>query len=480
MDPASPPRSDRAGAPRRRYAPDATADGPDAASATAVVDAAGPDYDGYDGRYARPRVPRQGGAVPATATTRLPSGSGGPDRRTPVRPGRRSAARAAAAGPPASGRSLPGWSSATPTARRIGVGVLVGAVLMLVVATVDSFAGTGMPILGSSPAGTNAAAPPPPAPPPPDTPGVCLNWSRADASDTAALDCARPHLFEQAASVKLLDQPTFPTDAAWQKLVAERCTPAVTGYLKGKFDPDGKFRVGALKPSQQRWDGGDKGMRCGLQSASRSGAMLPITGTVASQDQSAVVAAGTCLGINGRTVWDPVSCSQPHAVEAVAVMDLGPQFKDKQPTVDEQDGFLQAACQKAANGFAGNDQVIGQKKLTVYWDNLSDASWKAGSRKVNCNLATLLPDGSGFAAITGSVKGPLTVADQPSAPAAPGAPNRGGAPAAPGSPGNPAGGGAPSAPSAGSSAPVAPLAPAAPGQPPALPNVPPGLPGLAP
>lgn len=461
MDPASPPGSGTAGPPRGRYAP-----GPDApsssSSTTAVVDAGSDDpYDGYDGRYSR--IPGQGGAA-TQATSYL---AAGPDRRTPVRPGRRGSTPRPATG----ARSGRGFLTATPTARRIGVGVLVGAFLMLVVATVDTFAGTGMPVLGSYADGGAAPAAAPPAPPPPDTAGTCLNWTRPDAADTAAVDCARPHLFEQAGSVKLLDQPAFPADAAWQKLVSERCTPVVTGYLKNKFDPDGRFRVGALKPSQQRWDGGEKAMRCGLQSASRSGGMLPITGTVASQDQSAVVAPGTCLGINGRTVGDTVNCTQQHAVEAVAVMDLGPQFKDKLPSVDEQDGFLQPACLKAANDFAGNDQVIGQKKLTVYWDNLSEASWNAGSRKVNCNLASLLPDGSGFAAITGSIKGQLSVAGQPAAPA-PGAPQSpSGVPAIPGSPGNPTGG------APGASTPAAP-GPSA--QQPALPNIPPGLPGLAP
>ncbi|WP_165922309.1 septum formation family protein [Pseudonocardia endophytica] len=422
-------------------------------------------YDGYDGRYSRARIPSQDGS-PDPTTTHLPSGRSGPDRRTPVRPGRRGGAtRTVAAASGTGSKLLP----TSPTARRIGVGVLVGAFLMLVVATVDSFAGTGMPVLGSNvTGGGKAEAAAPPAPPPPDTAGTCLNWTRDDAADTATVDCARPHLFEQAGSVKLADQPAFPNDAAWQKLVSDRCTPAVTNYLKGKFDPDGKFRVGALKPSQQRWDGGDKAMRCGLQTASRSGEMLPITGTVASQDQSAIVAPGTCLGINGRTVGDPTDCAQPHAVEAVGVIDLGQQFKDptKPPSVDDQDGFLQPACQKAANDFAGNPQVIGQKKLTVYWDNLSEASWNAGSRKVNCNLATLLPDGSGFAAITGSIKGNLTVADQPAAPAAPGTPA---APSGPptGAPGQGAAPGSPTSNPASSSA-----AP--------LPNIPPGLPGLAP
>ncbi|HKQ41766.1 MAG TPA: hypothetical protein VJT79_04730, partial [Pseudonocardia sp.] len=55
-------------------------------------------------------------------------------------------------------------------------------------------------------------------------------------------------------------------------------------------------------------------------------------------------------------------------------------------------------------------------KVTLYWDNLSEASWGAGSRKVNCNLAQLLPDRSGFAPVTGSVLGGnVTVGTTPAA-----------------------------------------------------------------
>ena len=468
MDPASP----HGAAPtRRRHA--APSDPADTGS-TPVVGA----YDGYDGRYGRTAaIPAPGsGADPAapattatTATTtrtpaEAPAGLERADRRTPVRPGRR------------------GRDATTPTARRVGAGVLVGAFLMLVVSSLDSLIGAQIPVLGSFAASGGGATAqvadgPPPLPPPPDTPGVCLNWTRPDAVDTAAVDCARPHLFEQAGNVRLLDQPVFPTDQGWQKLVSERCTPVVNGYLKNKFDPDGKFRVGALKPSQARWDSGDKGMRCGLQSASRSGTMIPIVGKVAAQDQSAVVPAGTCLGIDGRTIGDPVDCARPHAVEAVGIVDLGTEFTEGPPSVEDQDGFLQPACQKAAEAYAGaNKAAIAQNKLTVYWDNLSERSWQAGSRKVNCNLATLLPDGSGFAAITGSIKGRISVAGAPAPPA-------GGAPSAPGTPEQgtteappSVGTGPPTAtdPSGGAGGPVAPSAP------PSLPDIPPGLPGLQP
>ena len=84
--------------------------------------------------------------------------------------------------------------------------------------------------------------------------------------------------------------------------------------------------------------------------------------------------------------------------------------------MDDQDAFLQTECTKIATEYAGGDDVIGDKKLTVYWDNLTEDSWKAGTRKVNCNLAALLPDRSGFAPVTGSVSGAVTVGDAPAPP----------------------------------------------------------------
>ena len=101
-------------------------------------------------------------------------------------------------------------------------------------------------------------------PPPPATPGTCLTWSRPDAADTEVVDCAQPHLFEQAGSVTLAADMALPDDRQWRQLVNERCTPVVVDYLGGKFDPDGRFRVGALKPSPAKWADGDRGVRCFL------------------------------------------------------------------------------------------------------------------------------------------------------------------------------------------------------------------------
>lgn len=322
------------------------------------------------------------------------------------------------AGPPDADPRPPRRPTDGPV-RRIATGVLVGALTMFGVATIDAFGGTTVPVLGSF-----AALPEGPAapevvelPPPPSTPGTCLNWTRPDAADTAVVPCAEPHLFEQAGSVAVADQAVFPDDNTWRRLVGERCEPLVVEYLDGKLDPDGRFRVGALKPSAAKWEAGDRELRCGLQSASRSGALYPITGKVAEQDQASVFEAGTCLGIDGRTIGDPVDCAGVHAVESVGIIDLSQKFPDGFPAVEDQDEFLQPECTRIANEYAGSPEAIGEKGLTVYWDNLTEESWNAGTRRVNCNLAALLPDRSGFAPVTGSVRGPVTVGAEPAPPA---------------------------------------------------------------
>jgi hypothetical protein len=353
--------------------------------------------------------------------------------------------------------------------------VLLGAAVMLGVAMLDRVAGATVPVLGElaalpSPSGTAASVED--VPPPPTTPGTCLNWTRADAADTAVVDCGQPHLFEQAGTASLADQPALPDDAAMRQLVNERCTPVVLQYLGGKFDPNGKFRVGALKPAQKKWDSGDRDLRCGVQSASRSGALYPLTGKAADQDQAGVYEAGTCLAIDGPRVGDPTDCNGAHAVETVGIVDLSQKFPGAFPAVGDQDGFLQPECSKIAADYAGGAQVITDKKLTVYWDNITEESWNAGTRKVNCNLAALLPDRSGFAPVTGPVKGSVAVGDTAAppatatpAPGVPAPPTTTPAPATP-DPSAPAG----PAPDTGSSTP--PSASSDPAAPPAAPDPP--------
>lgn len=335
-----------------------------------------------------------------------------------------SAARPSSPGSPRGAAEPPPARPHDPQARivrRVVAAVVVGALTMFGVATLDTFAGATVPVLG-----TFASLPAPSAEPetievpaPPSQPGTCLNWSRADAADAQVVDCSKPHLFEQAGSVSLTDQATLPNDQQWRDLVKARCTPVVLQYLDNTFDPNGRYRVGALKPSAAKWAQGDRELRCGLQSASQSGALYPMAGKVAGGDQSDVQQPGTCLAINGKQIGDPIDCAKPHAVETAGIVDVSKQFADKTkfPAVADQDAFLQPQCDKVADAYAGSPDVIAQKKLTVYWDNITETSWKAGTRKVNCNLGALLPDRSGFAPVTGSVKGTVDVGSTPAPPA---------------------------------------------------------------
>jgi hypothetical protein len=343
-----------------------------------------------------------------TAAVRPADGDDAPPR--PSSPRRR---------PTGSSTRHPGRRPTPHPLLRVGGGLLAGALVMLGVALVDTATDVQVPVLGNFAA--LPAAPQEPevvqVPAPPATPGTCLTWSRADAADTALVDCGQPHLFEQAGPVVLGDQVALPSDEVFRQLVAERCEPVVLDYLGGALDPQGRFRVGALKPSPTKWDQGDRELRCGLQTASRSGALYPIVGTVAENDQSAVEEPGTCLAIDGTRVGDPVACSGPHALETVGIVDLSDQFPDAFPAVPDQDSYLQTRCAEVAAEYAGGETVVADKGLTVYWNNMAEESWNAGSRRVNCNVAALLPDKSTFAPVTGSVTGTVTVGTEVAPPA---------------------------------------------------------------
>ncbi|MEJ3658246.1 septum formation family protein [Actinomycetes bacterium KLBMP 9759] len=344
----------------------------------------------------------------------------------PQRAGRHGSPSPAPRNAPTGGPAPAGRPAGSPTGRtafepklvrRFVAAILIGAATMLGVATLDTFAGATVPVLGTfaslpAPEGSRGFM----SEPPPSAPGTCLNWTRPDAADAEVVECSAPHLFEQAGSVALTDQTELPDDRQWRQLVNERCGEVVTAYLGGKYDPTGKFRIGALKPSPTKWADGDRELRCGLQSASRSGALFVMSGRAADTDQSRVQEPGTCLGIDGREIGDPADCAGPHAVETVGIVDLSSKFAEGFPQVSDQDGFLQQECSKIAGEYAGGPDVVASKKLTVYWDNLSEAAWKAGTRKVNCNLGALLPDRSGFAPVTGSVKGPVQVGENPAPP----------------------------------------------------------------
>jgi hypothetical protein len=303
---------------------------------------------------------------------------------------------------------------ASRSARRIAAGTLLGALIALVAVGVP----TGKAALLAVAPGLGGAPSEQPLRVPAHT---CLTWQKPDADDARAVSCAQPHLFEVTGTLDLQDfdaGAAFPDPARWQQLVTERCAQLTTQALADHFDPFGRFTVGAIKPSEAGWLSGDRTLRCGVQSAGRTGTLFPTTGNVLAQDQSDVHPPGTCLGNDGKAVGDPADCARPHAIEVVGVVDLKGAFAKGYPDEAAQDRVLNTECTRLSKNFAGGPAVVANKGLTLFWETLRRESWQAGSTQVDCRLGAFLPDRSGFAPVTGSVKGPVQVGKQP-APAAP-------------------------------------------------------------
>jgi len=195
-----------------------------------------------------------------------------------------------------------------------------------------------------------------------------------------------------------------PSLEQWQQIAQQKCTSDVKPYLGHNLDPYGKLTTNLLRPTPSQWDDGDRQLRCGLQWAGPGGTLLPTTGPAKEQDQSLVFEPGTCLALQGKGVGDPVECTKPHSYEIIATLDLKTKFKDTYPAQDDQKAWLDTECTKQAADYTDGAD-LDAKKLILTWDLREQESWDAGSTKVNCKVAALLPDKSGLQAVTGSIKG---------------------------------------------------------------------------
>ncbi|GAB3489659.1 septum formation family protein [Amycolatopsis cihanbeyliensis] len=252
-------------------------------------------------------------------------------------------------------------------------------------------------------------------------PGSCLNWTRPDASDAHKVPCEQAHLFEVIGVVDISDQypPGAPSPdlRLWRQIAEERCGESAQTYLNKPLDPYGKLTLGVLRPPEQQWADGARELRCGLQWAGPGGSLQQLTGPAVEQDQSDVWPVGTCLGLSGKTVGDPVDCAAPHSYEIVAVLDLKDEFADGYPSQEDQKAWLDLECNKAVDEYSGGKN-LDEQGLLLGWDLREQESWDAGSTKVNCKVGATLEDGSGLAPVRGSVK-PTEQPAEPSSTSAP-------------------------------------------------------------
>jgi hypothetical protein len=290
-------------------------------------------------------------------------------------------------------------------------GAFVGALLVLTLSVV-----AGWPVKVTASAGDDAAANLAAAFDAPT--GACLTW-KSEGTDMRKIDCAQPHLFEVTGDVDISAEHSSsepsPTVEAWREIAKQKCTTGAAEYLGGKLDPLGKYSVGALKPSDDQWRSGDRKLRCGLQRAGPSGKVLvPTTASAKGQDQSDVYDPGTCLALVDRTVGDPIECSRGHSYEIVGIIDLSKTFKDGFQSEEQQQTAMLDQCPKVAADYSGGINLA-DKKLTLTWDTRKQESWDAGSHLAACKVGASLPDNSGLALVTGSIKA-IGGADQPTTP----------------------------------------------------------------
>lgn len=303
---------------------------------------------------------------------------------------------------------------ATPNdrTRLLMVGAVIGAVLALTISVAfasTSKEGAGGGPVGSGPEGGGLASP--------DAAyglkysfdapvGTCLNWESDDGSDMRQVDCAKAHVFEVSEIVDVGD--SFPAGSPlpgvdeWRELSKKQCTKGAEVYLDGPLDPDGKLQVSALRPNKTDWKRGNRELRCGLWRIGPGGSLQATRGPAVEADQSDIWATGTCLGLDGKAVADPVPCTEKHSYEMISIVDLSKEFDDY-PTKKKQDEWLSETCAKAAKSYSGGKNLE-KLKLIVHWDTRGKESWKAGSHLVNCKVGALLDDKSGLAGVTGSIK----------------------------------------------------------------------------
>jgi Septum formation len=294
-----------------------------------------------------------------------------------------------------------GLTRDTLRTRLVMVGVFVGAILALSMSVAFSWGGSGV-------AGGGKVAESPEAKAAfHSAVGNCLNWVQPDASDIRIVPCAQPHLYEVTGVVNIADKyppgAPAPTVDQWRDIAMSRCTDGAGSYLGKQLDPFGKFTVGALRPGSDEWANGDRDMRCVLQWAAPGGALQPITGNAANQSQAAVWNPGTCLSLADKTVGNPVDCARPHAYEIVATIDLKTHFSGAYPSQKNQAAWLDTECSHDVQGYAGGVDLNAQH-LILTWDLREQESWDAGSTLVNCEVGAKLPDNSGLAPITGSIR----------------------------------------------------------------------------
>lgn len=230
-------------------------------------------------------------------------------------------------------------------------------------------------------------------------PGDCVSWeSSLGTADTDAVDCDTPHLFQVAGSIDLGDVEAigrdYPDADGWQVVTDRDCGPVVNAHLGAPLDPNGRWRLGIMHPTQQSWDLGDRTVWCGVKANDVDGlavadATLPMTGRADPSIQALLLPTGQCRAYQPDGDSTPVGCDQPHQLEVAGTVRLpdAPSYPGE--------GAVDDACAGVARAYAAGTLSYS----ALFYD---ERSWAAGTRDVTC-VVGVAGDVYGWGTRTGSL-----------------------------------------------------------------------------
>jgi hypothetical protein len=307
-----------------------------------------------------------------------------------------------------------------PLPRRLIVPVLVLALVVAIGVVAAGYTGRGpygrlagepagdaRPITTSGPSGTTSST----FVLTRDTyrPGDCVIWDQAAGVGserlTRKVPCDRPHLIEVAGHVLAEDPGHYPTDAEWDAQIDRLCQPLTEQHLGAKLDPNGRYAVTVLNPTDRGWAAGDRDVWCALQAnwGNPGGPVpakssTPFEGAVRDRSQHWVYEEGRCLEEGNRL---DVPCDQPHWAEVTGSVTLPDDTVV--PAPDDRDGWARLvndACDQRARRYLGREP---RAPAQAGWVPVEPASWAAGHRTVACVVGDA--QGEGWATVTGSARG---------------------------------------------------------------------------
>jgi hypothetical protein len=221
--------------------------------------------------------------------------------------------------------------------------------------------------------------------------GQCVTWSQDDDRDTRptrVVPCDQPHLIEMTHRARADGfGAAYPGNAVLDEYVTDRCEPFLREQLATHWDPDGRFYPGAVMPSRESWLDGDRDIWCGIQARTSwfasSGRLDEWTGVAEHQDQSLLIAAGTCVAeVDGTS--RAVDCHTPHVYEVTGVATVAPTVTRYPVDSVQWQRAVGDQCARLGTVYLGHPP---KRPIASGWLQISAKSWDAGRRVAECMVA---------------------------------------------------------------------------------------------